>query len=36
MIDIKEGMEFCLPYRPVIRVDAESKIRIVMDGSAKD
>ena len=25
MIDSKEGMEFCLPYRPVIRVDAESK-----------
>ena len=35
--DPAEGMEFYLPHRPVIREDAEStKIRIVMDGSARD
>ena len=32
MTDSKEGMEFCLPYRPVIR----EKIRIVMDDFAMD
>ena len=35
--DPAEGKEFYLPHRPVIREAAEStKVRIVMDGSARD